>query len=305
MVDYAQTRACRRRTLLKHFGDADKGAISPEACCDNCALHTERPARPAPATPRRPAPAAVEAQASPAKTEGPAAAGKALEALSQAERAALIVLDALTKMGRPLGKTRLAQFLQGSEAEAVAKYQDRPYFGRLGELRLSAIEALIEQLLDSEHLEQGGGLYPTLHLTPQGESALRQRAAITVSLNRAPPPGPGANTGGLSATLAATAALLKRGLTPEQIGAERGLPESTIYSHLATLIGEGQADVNGVIPAETQARVNAAIEAVGSTAYLAPIKAKLNDYTTYGEIRCVVEAWKRQRTTSMPEGGGQ
>jgi superfamily II DNA helicase RecQ len=207
-----------------------------------------------------------------------------------------------------LGKTRLAQFLQGSEAEAVAKYKDRPYFSRLGELRLNAIEALIEQLLESDYLEQGGGIYPTLHLTPQGESALQQRAAITVSLNRAPQVGPKAADDGSSATLAVTAELLARGLTPEQIAAERGQSESTIYSHLATLVAEGRVEIGAVIPAETQARIMVAIESVGSVAYLAPIKAKLNDSTTYSEIRCVVEAWKRQQPSAarpnLPTGTG-
>jgi ATP-dependent DNA helicase RecQ len=293
MVDYAQTRACRRRVLLKHFGDTSLGDVPPEACCDNCAQGAAPSASPQPA-PALPPQAAVG---------GPAGAN-ALAALSQAERAALIVLDALTKLGRPLGKTRLAQFLQGSESDAVAKYKDGPYFGRLRELRLSAIEALIEQLLDTQHLEQGGGLYPTLQLTPLGERALRQRAAIAVSLNRAPRLSPAASTAptaeGPSNTLTATAELLARGLTPEQIAAERGLTEGTIYSHLATLIAAGQVDVQQVVPADTQARIIAAVEAVGSAAYLAPIKARLNDFTTYGEIRCVVEAWKRQQPAPPP-----
>jgi hypothetical protein len=176
----------------------------------------------------------------------------------------------------------------------------------LTELRLSAIEALIEQLLESGHLEQGGGVFPTLHLTPQGEEALRQRAAITVSLNRAPRIAPKLTADGSSATLVVTAELLARGLTPEQMAAERGLSESTIYSHLANLIAEGRVEVQAIIPAETQAKIIAAIEAVGSAAYLAPIKAQLNDFTTYGEIRCVVEAWKRQHTSAtvraLPDG---
>ncbi len=296
MVDYAQSHACRRRVLLKHFGDADLGEVPPQDCCDNCATRSSGPIPAAMPRARQAAPASAPVPASPSIHPSHDPAVKAdVASLSQAERAALIVLDALTKLGRPLGKTRLAQFLQGSEAEAVAKHKGRPYFGRLAELRLNAIEALIEQLLESEHLEQGGGLYPTLHLTPLGEEALRQRAAITVSLNRAPRAGPRTTPDGLPATLAVTADLLARGLTPEQIAAERGQSESTIYSHLATLIAEGRVDVRAVIPAETQARIVAAIEAVGSAAYLAPIKAKLNDFTTYGEIRCVVEAWKRQQ----------
>lgn len=63
---------------------------------------------------------------------------------------------------------------------------------------------------------------------------------------------------------------------PEQIAAEHGLTETTVYSHLAALIVAGQVGVNRVVPLETQAKIIAAIEAGGSVACLSPIKAKLD-----------------------------
>lgn len=301
MVDYAQTGACRRKALLRHFGDHDRGEVAPAACCDNCARAAELPSgtdakhrvSAHTAETRGPAPAAA---AAPRPT--PTAAQNALlTELSQAERAALIVLDAVVKLGRSLGKGKLAQFLHGSEVEAIAPLKGRPYYGRLADVRQADVEALIDQLLDSGHLQQTGGLRPVLALTPLGEAALRNRAAITVTL-RVPDPGQAARwraareAGG---TLVLTRDLLLRGLTPEQIAAERGLAESTIFSHLAELIAAGEVNVEAVVAPAVQARVVAAIEAVGSAAYLAPIKAYLNDFTTYGEIRCVAEAWKRRR----------
>ncbi|MBP7691801.1 MAG: RecQ family ATP-dependent DNA helicase [Anaerolineales bacterium] len=278
MVAYAQTTACRRRALLQHFGDHDPSPVPAEACCDNCAAHTPHP---------RSRPAAAP----------PSAAHQALlTELSQSERAALIVLDAVVRLGRPLGKGKLAQFLRGSEGEAVADLRGRPYYGKLADLRVADIEALIEQLLDSGHVSQAGGLRPVLALTALGENALHNRAALAVEVRPANP-GQAARwraareAGG---TLALTRELLERALTPEQIAAERGLTEGTIYSHLAELIAAGQVDVNVVVPAATQARIVAAIEAEGSAQYLAPLKARLDDFTTYGEIKCVAEAWKRR-----------
>ncbi len=206
------------------------------------------------------------------------------------------MLDAVVRLGRPLGKGKLAQFLRGSEGEAVADLRGRPYYGKLADLRVADIEALIEQLLDSGHVSQAGGLRPVLALTALGENARHTRAALAVD-GRPAHPGQAARwraareAGG---TLALTRELLERALTPEQIAAERGLTEGTIYSHLAELIAAGQVDVNVVVPAATQARIVAAIEAEGSAQYLAPLKARLDDFTTYGEIKCVAEAWKRR-----------
>jgi len=286
MVNYAQTNACRRRALLQHFGDHDTEAVAPEVCCDNCA---ERRG------PRLVRARAAQPQAAPAAPATPQQQALLTE-LTQAERAALIVLDAVARLDTLLGKGKLAQFLHGSASAAVADLKHQPYYGKLTDLRLADIEALVDQLLDSGHLGQAGGLRPVLALTPLGERALHNRAALKVDLRlaergRAARWHAAREAGG---TLAVTRDLLARGLKPDQIAAERGLTEGTIYSHLADLIADGQVDVGTVVPVAAQARIVAAIEAEGSAQYLAPIKARLNDFTTYGEIRCVAEAWKRR-----------
>jgi hypothetical protein len=42
-------------------------------------------------------------------------------------------------------------------------------------------------------------------------------------------------------------------------------------------------------------QVQAAIAQVGNVSALSPIKARLPQDRSYGQIRCVVEAWKRER----------
>ncbi|MGH7908367.1 MAG: RecQ family ATP-dependent DNA helicase, partial [Thermodesulfobacteriota bacterium] len=243
MVDYAETNACRRRAILNHFGDT--GSADAPLCCDNCLSRAE----------------VVEAESRSAQT--------------QSERAALIVLDTAAHLKWEVGKSKLAQILKGSTAKDMTRfnYDKVRNYGKFITLRLSEIESLIGQLIDTGYLKQVGSKLPTLKLTPKGESALKAHTAIRVDLR---PVQPGAaqkvraerEAGG---TVALTGQMLARGLSPEQIAAERGLTVSTIYSHLAQLIAEDRVSIDAVVSADLQKQIRAAIEAVGSVDYLAPI----------------------------------
>jgi len=283
MVDYSETSACRRVVLLKHFGDPERQEIAPADCCDNCAARAR-----VPITIKR-----TVSTTTIAPTE--------IRTLSQAERAALIVLDALSKIGRPLGRGKVAQFLKGSVAADVVGFKDRPYYGKFNGLKLGEIESLIDQLLEAGYLKQVGAQYPTLALSPSGESALETKAAISVSLRPVASERVRRDDAAFSAagTVTVTAELLGAGQSPEQIAAERGLTVSTIYSHLAALIAEGKVTLESVIPAKRQALILAAIEQVGSAETLSPIKLHLTEDISYGEIKCVAEFWKREHAKAL------
>jgi ATP-dependent DNA helicase RecQ len=264
MVDYAETNACRRRSILRHFGDT--GSADAPLCCDNCLSQTET----------------VEAP-------------RTQSELSQSERAALIVLDTLKYLKWPIGKGKLAQLLKGSAAKDMQRfeYDQARNYGKFAALKIYEIEALIDQLIESGYVKQVGSERPTLKLTPRGANALQNRAAIRVELRHISPTATQQARAQKEAggTIALTEQLLARGLTPDQISAERGLTVGTIYSHLAQLIAQGKVDVNAVIPADVQQQIRAAIEAVGSVQYLAPIKQRLPEEIDYNVIRCVVNAW--------------
>jgi ATP-dependent DNA helicase RecQ len=272
MVDYAETNACRRRAILDHFGDT--GSADAPLCCDNCLSRAEA-----------------------AETESRAAQ-------TQSERAALITLDTVAHLKWQIGKSKLAQILKGSAAKSMTQfnYDKVRNFGKFAAFRLDEIESLIGQLIDAGHLKQVGSDRPTLKLTPRGEAALNAHAAIRVDL-RSVQPGAALRAKAereAGGTVALTGQLLARSLSPEQIAAERGLTVSTIYSHLARLISEGQAQLDAVVPTDVQTRIRAAIEAVGSVEYLAPIKARLPEEIDYGVIRCVANAWLIERGQSRP-----
>jgi ATP-dependent DNA helicase RecQ len=272
MVGYADTEACRRQTLLRHFGDDGPAEADGDFCCDNCA-RTARPEATLPAD------------------------GRTAE--TRAERAALIVLDTIRHLPWPLGKGKLAQVLKGHASLAETSYAQVRNFGKFASLTLTSIEGLIGEMTAARYLRTTGGSRPVLALTAAGERALDERLALPVgkALGAAAhptPSRPAAPRTTPGATVAESGELLAQGLTVEQIAAQRGLTVGTIYSHLAQLIGEGKAAVQAVIPDEVAAQVRAAAEAVGSLERLAPLKARLPAELSYDIIRCVVEAMKRE-----------
>ncbi|MDL1896018.1 RecQ family ATP-dependent DNA helicase [Anaerolineae bacterium CFX7] len=272
IVSYAETNACRRRVILDYFGDA--GDASAPLCCDNDVARAEI--------------------ASHARND--------TVATTDAEQIPLTVLEAAQAFQRKIGKGKLADILKGSKAKDVQFAVKSPHYGKLITLRKADLENLIQQLFDDGYLKQVGGEYPTIQLTPRGEHALKTRAAIQTNL-RAPAPSELARAyaerqaGG---TVALSGQLLAQGLSPEQIAAERGLSVGTIYSHLAQLITQGTVDIDRVVSQELQKQIRAAIDAVGSAQYLAPIKARLPEEIDYGVIRCVANAWLREHGETPP-----
>lgn len=270
MVAYAETNICRRRIILAHFGD--KGEAEAESCCDNCLAHAQATAQ----------------AAEPARE------------LEPAERAALVILDTVRRLEWQIGRNKLAQLLKGSRGKDMARfgYDKSIYYGRFADIPPDELGRWIDQLIQAGYLKVIGGEKPVIQLTPRGERAIQARMAIRLRLSphvRLAPAARQAARPKAGDTLELTRQALAQGLSPVQIAAQRGLVEGTIYSHLAQLIAQGQVDLDAVVPQQVQAQVRAAIEGCGGAERLAPLKARLPESITYGEIRCVVEAWRREQ----------
>jgi ATP-dependent DNA helicase RecQ len=162
MSTYAESNTCRRKILLKYFGDA--GTADAEDCCDNCAA-----ARPATIS-------ATSNFEQPEKSDA--------HQLPNAERAALIILDTVRRLKHGVGRGKLAQILKGSKAKDIMKfgYNKNIYYGRLAVFRQIEIEAMIDQLHEMGYLKVVGGEYPVLTLTPQGAVAVQNKQAIPLKL---------------------------------------------------------------------------------------------------------------------------
>ncbi|MDO9129018.1 MAG: RecQ family ATP-dependent DNA helicase [Anaerolineales bacterium] len=274
MINYAETNACRRRVVLKHFGDN----ASPDAlvCCDNCLSQKNLPE-----------------------------AGGDVAQMSHTERAALIILDTVRKLGsRLVGREKLAQILKGSKARDILQfhYDKHVYYAKLAALKQSQIEEMIKQLVSLGYFKIIGGEYPVLSLTPKGESAIKQKASIELKMPRGVSPHSiekkkaEMQAGG---TIGYTVQLIAEGLAPEQIARQRGLTLITIYGHCAKLIEAGKLDVDKVVPKDVKDKIENAIQKVGSTQYLFPIKSLLPDEITYEMIRCVVSAYSLRHSDTL------
>jgi ATP-dependent DNA helicase RecQ len=266
IIHYAESNHCRRKILLNHFGDT--GGADASQCCDNCLSQSE-------------------------KSE---ASGDVTQ-MSHAERATLVILDAVRKLGvRQVGREKLAQILKGSKAQDILKfhYDQHVYYAKLAAIQQKQIEDMIRELTSLGYFKVVGGEYPVLSLTPKGEAAIQKKSSIELKMPR-----------GLSGqaiekkkaqlqaggTVEYTAQLLADGNTPEQIALQRGLTMMTIYGHCAKLIEAGQLAVDKVIKKDTKEKIEAAIRKIGSIQFLFPIKSLLADEITYEMIRCVVAGY--------------
>jgi len=158
MIAYAESNACRRKIVLKHFGD--NGSADAEICCDNCQSQ---------------------------KSFGPSTTAGDITQMSRAEKAALVILDASRKLKFRVGTEKLAQILAGSKSKELKKfgYDTGPYFAKLNAFRKSEIERMIEQLFEMEYFKIVGGMYPVITLTPKGEAALKQNLSIPLKIRNA------------------------------------------------------------------------------------------------------------------------
>ena len=267
MIAYAESSDCRRRILLDHFGDT--GAADVLECCDNCAV------RRAPKAP---------------------SGDRDVRNLPEAQRAALIVLDAVHRLKWGVGRTKLARMLKGSDAEAMLPYHQFVYYGRLSAVKVRDIERLTDQLVERGYLKLVGSERPVLKLTPQGQSALSVREAIALKPMTSLQPDVLARkkevqrAGG---TVALTLELLTEGLSPADIATRRDLTVETIYGHALQLIGAGSIRLSQVVPDAVAAEIRTAAARAGGSSQLSPIKALLPDNISYGQIRCVLAAARR------------
>lgn len=262
IIQYAQLTTCRRQFLLDYFGDATPPQ-SPR-CCDNHAAERIEDL-----------PRAVTAQ----------------------EWFPLIVLETVRSLQqRPIGRSRLAQLLNGSRAREMQQfgYERHKFYGKLSSLSQRQVVELIDAMIETRYLYLSGGDLPVLNLTPLGLQALEVRAALPIRLaslaGAAESVDRWQTRAERSDTVIVTYELFKQGLTPGQIAAERHLSETTVYLHLARLIADDKIELHQIVPPEVEAQVLQAVAAVGSATRLTPLKTILAEDISFDQIKCVLAA---------------
>lgn len=265
MVAYAESGECRRRILLEHFGDT--ASAEAPSCCDNCL--------------------------------GPEDVAQIGSEFTRAHEVALIILDAIRQVRWDMGRRKLDQLLRGSRSADMLQFgYDRiPAYGKLADLPRDTVRDLIDQLISQGFIRLVGGALPVLQLTPRGVAALKNKQQIDLHIHKRPPkepkppkpdPEPKQNT------VEITEQMHRQEMTPTEIAEARGLTLNTIQGHLAELIAAGKLEASDVVPLDRESHIRAAIGFTGDVSKLAPLKQMLPEAYTYGEIRCVVEQWKRE-----------
>ncbi|MDX6721309.1 MAG: ATP-dependent helicase RecQ [Solirubrobacteraceae bacterium] len=157
---FVEGSACRRRTILRHFGDTLAPRSDPGVpCCDVCDPAWV-PAAPLPARGRRRADEADEAGEADERARG------------MAELDATIV--AVVGSTRPrVGRTRTVEILRGGRAKALVEhgYDGLPEYGTFGHLPARQVLARVDELIEAGRLRTTGGAYPTLESVPAARAA--------------------------------------------------------------------------------------------------------------------------------------
>ncbi|HEY3664131.1 MAG TPA: DNA helicase RecQ [Chthoniobacterales bacterium] len=146
MVHYAETRECRRTTLLRYFGEERPN----ESCngCDNCLNPRET-------------------------FDGTVATQKFLSC----------VLRVQQKSGFAFGLNHIVEVLTGADTEAIRQrgHNEISTYGIGSELKRDAWQAIGRELLRLGLVEVAPGKFATLQVTAAGREALRGRTPIKLT----------------------------------------------------------------------------------------------------------------------------
>ena len=133
---YVEMEACRRRAVLRHFGDHADPVARPDGlpCCDVCdvGLVPELP---------------------PPSLEVVAGLDDAIVSVARAARPAV-------------GRTTCAEILHGARTKKIERnsYDGLPAYGSSSHMRRADILARVDELIESGRIETSGGPYPVLRL---------------------------------------------------------------------------------------------------------------------------------------------
>ncbi len=146
MVSYAESRACRRATLLRYFGEE-----SGKDSCDNCDNCIE---------PRKTFDGTIEAQ-------------KFLSCVHRVQQ----------KSGFAFGMNHIIEVLTGADTEAVRtrRHNELSTYGIGHDVSRTAWQSIGRELTRLGLLAVAPGRFATVELTPAGREALKQRASIKLT----------------------------------------------------------------------------------------------------------------------------
>jgi ATP-dependent DNA helicase RecQ len=129
---YVESGDCRRRSILRHFGDRSASRAADGVCCDACGADlVPEPPQPEPAD---------------------------IASLDDA-------IVSVARAAKPsVGRTTCAEILHGARTKKIERnsYDGLPAYGVSANMRRADILARIDELLEEKRLQTTGGPYPVL-----------------------------------------------------------------------------------------------------------------------------------------------
>jgi RecQ family ATP-dependent DNA helicase len=133
---FVEGGVCRRKAILRHFGDRAE-AVSEGRCCDVCdgalAVATPKPIQ---------------------------------RTLAESADLAEAILAVVESAAPAVGRTKTVEILRGGRSKALLKYsyETLPGYGELSEMRAEDVLAEVDALIAAGRLRSSGGRYPTLRV---------------------------------------------------------------------------------------------------------------------------------------------
>jgi len=230
------------------------------------------------------------------------------------------ILSCVARMKGRFGRMRVAQVLTGSKVKQihVLGLDQLSTYGLLSEFTQETVLDWMERLVQAGALIVRGEEYPTVELTPFGREIMHERATLKLSFpkevsdsleNRVSgTAGPGVRRGGKRAepislrkkaakgeSESETLAMLREGLTIEEIARRRRLQPSTVSRHVLTLLDAGvDIDLSKLVPPAVADTIRRAMKSTHDFS-LRGLKAVLPPHVTYEDIQLVLAMRRMER----------
>ncbi|MBZ5534961.1 MAG: helix-turn-helix domain-containing protein [Acidobacteriia bacterium] len=285
MVDYACHSGCSRAFILNYFGEKPRHPHC--GFCGNCSRFVVEEER----------------------------------ALTTEETLVVRkILSCVARMKGRFGRMRIAQVLTGSKVKQVHALglDQLSTYGLLSEFTQETVMDWMERLIQAEAVVVRGEEYPTVDLTPFGREIMHERATLKLSFPKEVSVSPEdrlSDTGGPAVRRTGrrtesfplrkkpakgesdleTLAMLREGLTIEEIARRRRLRPSTVSRHVLTLLDAGEdIDLSKLVRPAVADTIRKAMKSTHDFS-LRGLKAVLPPYVSYEDIQLVLAMRRQER----------
>ncbi|MCU1268145.1 MAG: recombinase RecQ [Acidobacteria bacterium] len=222
------------------------------------------------------------------------------------------ILACAARMKGRFGKNVLASTLRGSAAKNVmqARLNELSTYGLLNDLKQDDILLYVDALILARCLRITPGEYPMVLITELGESVMRERERVELTLPAGGRPVAVvellASTGELvnvpSKTMLETYELYRRGISVADIASQRNCTARTIEGHLADCVRAGlDIDISHFVSESERLLIQKAVAEHGADK-LRPLRDALPESISYTMIRFVIaELQQAGKLESQPE----